>query len=360
MLLAWGVLSFLWTIDAKRTAGVSASFAGIGLCGFILIAFARLAGPRERNMVGNASLAAAWVGIAFIAFEAMIDLALIKWLWPLLGQVPPKFLVYLNFPMLVLTPLVPVGAAYALYRGWWWMALVLYGTALALASQMESGTALLALAASGAAIVIFAVLPGRLRLPSALLVVALGMAFVPALGRTLYNSETVVRIFAWVGDSASHRLSMWNRLGSLIAKRPVLGVGMGASRSMPEGKIRVPIRPAPPGAGEKANRSPLVPTIAMHPHNIGLEVGLELGLIGLLLAFGFLAAMVMGGFRLGADRWGQAGVAALAVSSTTSGMMGLSVWNFSYVSAHLIAIAALVVWTPQSAAAGINPGSQPS
>ena len=72
-----------------------------------------------------------------------------------------------------------------------------------------------------------------------------------------------------IKGSAGHRLLIWSFVGERIAERPLLGWGLDASRAIPGGKEE--IRPG-------LTRLPL------HPHNAALQVWLELGMPGALLA----------------------------------------------------------------------------
>ena len=92
---------------------------------------------------------------------------------------------------------------------------------------------------------------------------------------------------AGIPPSAAHRLLIWDFVILRIAERPLLGWGMEASRSLPGHATTPPGGPGPlrPGwrrdarlAGRRAELLPL------HPHNGALQLRLELGWPGVLLA----------------------------------------------------------------------------
>ena len=79
--------------------------------------------------------------------------------------------------------------------------------------------------------------------------------------------------------AALHRLLIWNFTAEKIREKPVFGWGMNAARNIPEGKKFI----------YDASNSKYGENLPLHPHNIALQVWLELGLAGVLLVtiFGF-------------------------------------------------------------------------
>jgi O-antigen ligase len=74
------------------------------------------------------------------------------------------------------------------------------------------------------------------------------------------------------------RVEIWSRVSTLIAEHPLIGHGFGTGRIL--GRPSVADIP--------------VPVPFMHPHNGMLEMWLELGLVGVMLALG-IAAMIFCG-----------------------------------------------------------------
>lgn len=71
--------------------------------------------------------------------------------------------------------------------------------------------------------------------------------------------------------SARHRLQIWDFTAARIAERPIFGWGFGSSRDIPN----FGVAPFDPGFDD---------VIPMHPHNGVLEIWLELGALGAVLA----------------------------------------------------------------------------
>jgi O-antigen ligase len=81
--------------------------------------------------------------------------------------------------------------------------------------------------------------------------------------------------------SINHRFIIWEFVSQKVLERPLIGWGLNASRSMPGANKKVPLLNQP-GA-------PVGELISLHPHNVILQWWLELGLIGAILAGGFIA-----------------------------------------------------------------------
>jgi O-antigen ligase len=81
---------------------------------------------------------------------------------------------------------------------------------------------------------------------------------------------------SWSG-SIWHRAEIWRFVSERIAERPFLGWGMNGSRAIPGGQMTVD------------GRSELLP---LHPHNLSLQIWLELGAIGALLLAALLLIIV--------------------------------------------------------------------
>ncbi|WP_149535582.1 O-antigen ligase family protein [Siccirubricoccus phaeus] len=139
--------------------------------------------------------------------------------------------------------------------------------------------------------------------------------------------------------SAAHRLLIWDFVGTRIAEKPLLGWGMEASRNIPGHRDS-----APPEVLERfglttshaatwIHRAELLP---LHPHNGALQLRLELGIPGVLLA-----ALLAWWLGVAAARSAAPPVAAamLAAGSVT-GMLSFGTWQEWWVGAELLALAA--------------------
>jgi O-antigen ligase len=148
--------------------------------------------------------------------------------------------------------------------------------------------------------------------------------------------------------TALHRMVIWDFAGSRIAERPALGWGMEASRTIPGG------RDAPSTAQLDRLRvtdaerrawfaSPNVQVLPLHPHNGALQVWLELGAIGALIAAALAWRLGLGAARSPCP---PAATGALASAAVTA-MLSFGAWQAWWIAAMLLAVAGcagLVRW----------------
>ncbi len=106
----------------------------------------------------------------------------------------------------------------------------------------------------------------------------LALAFVGALFATPFVVDLVQRSdlaqSRTIPETGLYRLHIWSVVSDRVTERPVVGWGFDSSPKLPTGDAR-PFRP-----GEK-----IIPS---HPHNGGLQIMVELGAIGSLLALAVL------------------------------------------------------------------------
>ena len=141
--------------------------------------------------------------------------------------------------------------------------------------------------------------------------------------RPLIAAESELAAMRWTVAFA-HRLHISGYTATRTLEHPVLGWGLDASRKIPGGTD--PIKPEDMGftGGELSNNAAgwlgrgAAVHLPLHPHNTSLQIWLELGLFGALLACGFVIFLV----RAAARHRHPAGL-ALCVSA-------LVIANFSY------------------------------
>jgi O-antigen ligase len=137
-------------------------------------------------------------------------------------------------------------------------------------------------------------------------------------------------------DSAGHRLLIWSFTGERIAERPLLGWGLDSARAIPGGKDV--IRPA-------QNWLPL------HPHDAALQLWLELGAPGAVLFALFVGLLWV---RLGEAPWPRLYAAAsggslFATSAIASSGWGL--WQEWWLGTLGLALFAIIVMARAAAGA---------
>ncbi|WP_026942337.1 O-antigen ligase family protein [Hellea balneolensis] len=130
--------------------------------------------------------------------------------------------------------------------------------------------------------------------------------------------------------SWDHRLRMWGYCWNVIIDNPLIGAGFDASRSFDETYIA------------KDGRE--IVTVSLHPHNAGVQIWTETGLIGALLASAVIASLIKPVQKFVQSR-GHAGaisgviIATLIISSLTYGAWQFWWWGcvfFAVGTLHLL------------------------
>lgn len=154
------------------------------------------------------------------------------------------------------------------------------------------------------------------------------MLIAPALARIAPHPDNWA--FA-LPASWAERVHAWRSVGQRLMDAPLFGHGLDATRGMNAPLAR---------GGEAAAAIPL------HPHNANLQIWLELGLVGGVLA---AAALWLGGralARTNPSRAQAAGVAGAFGAYTAHANLSFGVWQEWWVAAAFLAAAACAsLWT---------------
>jgi O-antigen ligase len=124
-----------------------------------------------------------------------------------------------------------------------------------------------------------------------------------------------------------HRLHVWNFAMERYLERPIAGWGLDAARLLPGGTGQVP---------QLRGHAPYLP---LHPHNMAVQLWLELGAVGALLAAG-LVSVVLTRFRLlHTERPVRAAIAATFAAWFTIAYLSFGLWQNWWVAVPWIAAA---------------------
>jgi O-antigen ligase len=202
-------------------------------------------------------------------------------------------------PLLVLAAVIAVGPQRSAFVAW----------PLALLA------ALAVLAAGRRAVKVIAVL------------LAVTLLAAPLLVASLPRAETVRSDYPGVPASFVHRLAVWRFANDRLSERPIHGWGMRASRAIPGGEVLIDVGGRRPGK-----------TMPLHPHNGLLQIWLELGAIGALLAAAFLFAAVSALRRLEADRAGHAALIATITTGFAYSSLSYGIWQTWWLAAMALSV----------------------
>lgn len=134
-------------------------------------------------------------------------------------------------------------------------------------------------------------------------------------------------------ESAAHRLLIWDFVSDRILDRPLLGWGMDGSRAVPGGTGHPEASMLSAfGLTAKAGWFSGAQLLPLHPHNLALQVWLELGAVGAVLM-----ALLLAMLALGAP--GAAACGAYAAGLVIA-MLSYGAWQYWWVAAILLAAVA--------------------
>lgn len=324
----WAMVSALWAIEPGRAIGTGASLAAMALLAGGAATAVRDADDATRRRLALALAIGLVLGLATAALDALTGNA-IRAAVRGLRDVPAALVFGLKPAASVMALLLPLAVALrwpVLPR-----ALLLLGGAavlVALPGDTAKIAAVIGLLVAAATVLAPRVVPRLLgaSIAAAILAMPLVVSAIPSL--------PVERL----PFSALHRMVIWDFTAERIAKRPVLGWGMEASRTVPGGRDMPPgeilnrLRVTEP-AQRAAFAAPHVQVLPLHPHNGALQVWLELGAIGALIAAAL--AWLLGAAAARAPS-PPAAAGALASAAVTA-MLSFGAWQAWWLAAMLLA-----------------------
>ena len=324
LLCLLGALSLLWTVDRSRTLPAALHLAALVLPGLLLVATAPWPSGARARTIENAFLAGLGIGLAITLVQIVIGHSFGELLSakPLLNHITPKvvsrpgttFALAVWPAAIILYRRGRTRAAWLLPVGYLVLTVALHHRA----STIAMAVGLLVYAAAAWA-------PLLTRRTLAGLLVVLFVGGVPiAEGLSRAGLEDA----AWLPSSARHRIEIWQFTADRVLERPLTGFGLDAAGSI--GNAGRVSRFQEPGAS----------IIPLHPHSLFLQVTVELGLPGMVLALGVALGLLAAAVRVapGAlQRFALAGFAANWVISALS----YGAWQAWWLGSILMAATAL-------------------
>ncbi len=313
---AWIFLSGFWSPYEKP----SLAFWVLGpvLVGGVVAWFAANVNRVWAWRIAVAYAAAIVIGMGVLAFEGVSGGALRTILPPEEGR--SRDIIALGRGVTALAPaLFPAGIiAAAVWNRWAALAVVALGVAAAFLNDVTANAVALA-AGLAAAIITFkaprATVRGLSFMALAALILAPLAAFIP-----------VDRVFAlgegWAPASALHRIAIWQAAAERIPDGLPFGFGADYARIWKDSAetVMVPGSPIP------------LSVMPLHPHNLYLQIWLELGIPGVLAFGGFLYWGASAFARAGLEKpviAAAAGAFAAILASTLVETSLWQVWRFA-------------------------------
>lgn len=348
LLCGWTALSIIWAPDLYFSTRGFFKLSGNMLLGVALLAVARRANADERRLIGRFAIAGLILALVILSVEVVFDGPIKRATW---GGMPVHevFLytidTYGHFwanacasvVVVFIWPVIMV--LLRAQRAVLALGLIVITTVAVFGIDFSTG---------GVALVFGMVISGlvywlRRRAAMAIAVVLVaGIAMAPLLTTTVFTPRAMSEITKTALPTILHRIHIWKFAAEHIAEHPVRGWGMNASRSLPGGTTR---------AYDEYQDRQLGENMPLHPHNLPLQMWLELGLPGAAL---LCALVLLIPWRLTGPALGRTG-AALACGQffavlTISGM-SYGAWQSWWIASLWLgaALAAVIYPPPENA-----------
>lgn len=293
----------------------------------------------DRGRVGRFLAAGVLIAIAVAAIELGFDAPIYRFLD---GRDPEEFVSLSRFNRgLVALVLLAVVAA-----GWLWCrrhraagagVIVAAGAAAAMGDSLTAQLCVL-LAALALAV---SVLSERLVRVALIAAVGVQLAAAPWVAPVAYDWVEARGLH--LEPAIRHRLELWDHGAALARERPWTGWGIDAFEHRPI-------------APEWLARAQFMTKPEPHPHNAGLQLWIETGIIGVLLAIGFLIATAWRIGRMPPER--RPWATALAAAALAPGLVSFGIWQTTYLA--MVAVAAFAIALLSARRSGEDEGKDPA
>ncbi|HVJ53548.1 MAG TPA: O-antigen ligase family protein [Aliidongia sp.] len=335
-LLAFLPLSALWSLDARASLILSLRLVGLFASGVLFIhSLSQL--PRATALPFIRGLAWGFMIAAVIVFTEAFDQQALAHLFNRRDGSSNLMSHYSrggDFAAFLIPAL-----AFGLWR--------LGQPRLAVAQLVIGGAAIMAgwEMSSKLALIVALIVAGLvLALPSLRWVLVAALALAALAIPFLVPIELTPGQTCWLAahkSSGLHRVIIWNFVSGKIHERPWLGYGLDSARRMPGGTEHVTIHRCGEPDGPVVVDGDVLP---LHPHNAVLQIWLELGAVGAILAFGALLASLSRSFldpALAAPI-PRAMIAALVAGAFGPGSLSFGIWQEWWIGTLFIGTAATV------------------
>lgn len=341
--VAWMVAACIWTIHPGKALYLAARIAVVLLGGLAFLAAARVMDADDVRRVQITFCKVAIFYVAFLALELADNGVITRAVRgiPLSGD--------FNFAYLdrggVVLAMFAWPFAHAFYRRHGKIAAIVFLVlAAACLSQTVIATAKIALGFSAAIFLLTRWRPETMLKVLRVAVPLFCLLAPPALiGMGKYTSHTLEEMSAALPHnlgSLAHRFLIWDFAIRKTAERPFFGWGFDASRAIPGGQQKV------------FDGSVAMP---LHPHNGLLQIWLELGMVGGVIAAAIAFAAFSRMLQLAAVPNAAAFAAALAVTYITIALVSFGIWQNWWMATLWVAIGFAAVPIHEEVAAATAP-----
>jgi O-antigen ligase len=326
--LVWCALTLAWDLNPGDGASKLAQMIAVFASALALLGVADRLDAAQRTRLARLLAGGVVVGLVLLGIETVFDYPLQR---TLLGDANPR-LAYLaeSKRSVDALPVIIWCAALGLERlrrPWLGVALAVIFAVASL--RLTTSSAIIGM---GASLAVFAAASWSAPVTRRLVAAAIAAAFILIIpGALLAYSPTMTPATCGLKFSACHRIEIWHFAATKSLERPLFGHGLNSSRFVPNDGAVSAFQPL--GSS----------VITLHPHDAFLQVWLELGAVGVILAGTLLLSL------LGALRQWPGSPARFALAAYTGGIvvaaLAFGIWQTWWMATlgfGIVACAALV------------------
>lgn len=323
----WAAVSLMWTPEPAAAADSLLRLAMLTLAGLLFLSSVIVIPGSRRRRIRRCVALAPVLTVFFLAIEYTTGGALAA----LFKEPIDDYRIYALRGTAVLAILTIPAAALLLRQGKPWLSGGLIAVAAVAVSLMPMAASAVALAA-GLFVAVIVWFAGKRAATAVMATICLLCFAAPWVFTSLVPPERFGRNIVAVPPSWQHRLGIWEFVGARTLHRPVLGHGYDSARVIGEESGTVTVV-TPTGSSER-KRLPL------HPHNVALQVWLELGAVGVALFAAVLLAAAALVARTEGSRMFHPAVFGVAISALVVMALSYGAWQNWWHAAMWIAAAA--------------------
>lgn len=334
LFLIWAAISLLWSPEPARGAAAVAKLTGLSLIGLLSVAAARASVTNNRRLAAMGIIGFVVFLVAILGFEILSG-AKVAFLVKGANSNALTYLFATNGSAILSLFALTSAALVAIRMATRWQALAVFGLSCLVIAPLPMFAALIGLVL--AALVFAFVWVGGKRALYCVITIAVGFVFIqPAVwNKDVALGKTASRVVE-VPTSWQHRILIWEFVSQKSMQRPLLGHGFDTSRVIGRTTEKGIVVGKTSSWGESV--------LPLHPHSLGLQLWLELGGIGVLLAMGVLIAIGREIASFAADRFLCAALAGSLAIPWFIASVSFGAWQSWWIAAlWLSATAAMIL-----------------
>lgn len=319
------LVSSAWSLTPSNTFTTGLSLFPTLVGGYLVSYFACSASTEARDILRRFFVYGILVGLAIF----IVDIGRSELIFYLGSNDDTSIANLISFwnsrkPSIGIAALVLWPWAYAAKRtlGWKWTVAIAATVSIVIFLSGSNAAILAILAGSAIGLIIWTFGKSIAKILPILFVAA--VAVMPAAPGLLTDPTSPDARYNGFDPSAIHRILIWQTAAATIPDRPWLGHGFDSSRALPEATTRKQYIFLPATSRSWTIFSEGIP---LHPHNLILQVWIELGFLGAILLATFLVTLSRTIVLFCSDKAGVAIGFSLLVSAATIASISFGAWQ---------------------------------